>query len=83
MKTYTFFFFRPDNPIPSFDIAACADDDEARSWGPRLAGARPHCHRMEVWDERTLVHQVCWDGPPRSGDGDDRPVTRPNWRAFG
>ena len=58
MKSYTFFYFRPDSAIPSFDIALCADDEEARSWAPRLAESRPHCCKLEVWDEIKLVHEI-------------------------
>jgi hypothetical protein len=60
MKNYTFFFFRPGHPVPSFDIAICADDEEARSWAPRLARTRPHCRKLEVWDESRLIHRACW-----------------------
>jgi hypothetical protein len=62
MKSYTFFFFRPGCAIPSFDIALCRDDHEARSWAPRLAEGRPQCCKVEVWDECKLVHEISWAG---------------------
>ena len=63
MKHYTFFFYGPIRPIPSFEIAECADDEEARSRAPQLAQTRPDCRKLEVWDEAKLVHQVSWAEP--------------------
>ena len=58
MKSYTFFFFRSYSSIPSFDIALCGDDQQARTRAAQLAEARRQCCKVEVWDEGKLVHEI-------------------------
>lgn len=70
MKSYTFLFFRPQTPVPSLDIAVCADHDEARSCLEQLTRARPDCRHVQIWDEHHLVEERSWDpaqavAPPR------------------
>ena len=58
MQTYTFFHVDSDNAVPSFEVAYCANLDEARARAPAIFRERRDCAVVEIWTEAGEVFTV-------------------------
>ena len=66
MRSYTLFFIKGDDRVPTFEVVLFADDQDALEQAPRLSRQRTDCSAVEIWEDERLVSRLFCPLEPRS-----------------